>query len=136
MGRRPRIGKGAVVNLEELFTVVDRLRHPQTGCPWDRTQRLPDLLTPLRNEVEEFAQAVQSGDAEHICEELGDVLFNVCMCVAAAEEAGLFARGATAATVMEKMIRRHPHVFGDETAQSIEEAQERYREAKSREKKR
>lgn len=124
------------MNLEELFSVIGRLRHPETGCPWDRAQRLPDLLTPLRNEVEELAQAVQTADAEHICEELGDVLFNVCMCVAAAEEDGLFARGATAAAVMEKMIRRHPHVFGEEKAQSIEEAQEHYRAAKSREKNR
>lgn len=116
-----------------LRDVIARLRHPETGCPWDRKQKLADLMTPLRNEVEELAAAVAEADAPHIQEELGDVLFNVFMVLRVAEEDGLFEPGAAMAGVMEKMIRRHPHVFSDAKAVTEEEARALYQAAKRQE---
>lgn len=117
-----------------LFTLISQLRHPETGCPWDRQQTLSDLVAPLRNEVEELAEAIDDADAAHIREELGDVLFNVCMLLQVAEQNGLFAPGEAMREVIEKMMRRHPHVFGGESATTVEEAQARFQEAKRREK--
>ncbi len=117
-----------------LFEMIASLRHPQTGCPWDRKQKLADLIQPLANEVQELREAVAETDPAHIREELGDVLFNVCMILRAAEEEGLFAPQEAMQGVIEKMIRRHPHVFGAARAVTEEEARELYQEAKRREK--
>lgn len=119
-----------------LFELIARLRHPETGCPWDRKQRFVDLVQPLLNEAQELREAVEAGDRAHIREELGDVLFNVCALLRAAEEEGLFEPEAAMQGVIDKMTGRHPHVFGDARAATEQEAQALYLAAKRLEKNR
>ncbi len=123
------------MDIAKVFEIISTLRHPETGCPWDREQRLSDLIKPLRSEVEELAKALENNDREHIREELGDVFFNVCQIMAVAEEDGLFNPNEPVEEVLAKMIRRHPHVFGEEKARDAEHAAEIYKQAKAGEKK-
>ncbi len=100
-------------DLQILVDLVARLRAPD-GCPWDREQRLGDLRAYLLEEAHELAGAIDEGRWEAIAEELGDVLFQAAFVARMAEEAGAFGAGDAVAGVEEKMIARHPHVFGGE----------------------
>jgi ATP diphosphatase len=104
----------APTDLQTLVDLVARLRAPD-GCPWDREQRLPDLRAYLLEEAHELAGAIDEGRWEAIAEELGDVLFQTAFIARLAEEAGTFGAGDAIAGVEEKMIARHPHVFGGES---------------------
>lgn len=116
---RESVGSGARIEppcpsmppLERLRRIVHLLRAPG-GCPWDREQDHSSLVPLLLEEAYEVAEAVASGDDLHICEELGDLLLHVVMHGEMAEERGAFDLEAIARGVVEKMIRRHPHVFG------------------------
>jgi len=109
-----RQGNRARSDLQILVDLVARLRAPD-GCPWDREQRLGDLRAYLLEEAHELAGAIDEGRWEAIAEELGDVLFQAAFVARMAEEAGAFGAGDAVAGVEEKMIARHPHVFGDES---------------------
>jgi NTP pyrophosphatase (non-canonical NTP hydrolase) len=122
------------MDLTPIFEQIQRLRDPESGCPWDRDQTLEAYLDPLRGESEELVEALRSGDAEHIREEAGDLLWNLCFVIRLAEERGAFERREVVAEVLEKMTRRHPHVFGDVVADTPEEALQAFRAAKAREK--
>ncbi len=102
----------AVLNrtIEALTGIMERLRAPE-GCPWDREQTHATLKPYLIEEAYEVAEAVDSGDLEHLCDELGDVLLQVAFHAQIARESGGFAFGDVIAGIVEKMIRRHPHVF-------------------------
>lgn len=101
-------------DLQVLVDLVARLRAPD-GCPWDREQRLGDLRAYLLEEAHELAGAIDEGRWEAIAEELGDVLFQGAFVARMAEEAGAFGAGDAVSGVREKMIARHPHVFGGES---------------------
>jgi len=109
------------------------LRTPE-GCPWDREQNSADFAKYTSNEVEELQEALASGDNHHSEEEMGDVLFSMLATIAAAEEEGRFTLESTLARIHEKMIRRHEHVFGDEKAETPEDAIRVWEEVKRREK--
>lgn len=119
------------MDLSRLFEILQALRHPETGCPWDRDQTFPDMARPLREEAEELAEAIEEGDDRHVCEEAGDLLWNVLTLLAIAEEEGRFAREACLDGIAAKMIERHPHVFGDAVAEDAEAAARLYRQAKA-----
>ncbi len=108
-------------DLRTLVDLVARLRAPD-GCPWDREQRLPDLRAYLLEEAHELAAAIDEGSWPAIAEELGDVLFQTAFIARIAEEAGAFSAGDAIAGVEEKMISRHPHVFGGGEALADAEA--------------
>lgn len=101
--------------MEELRTIVTRLRAPD-GCPWDREQTHASLRGGLLEEAHEVVEAIDAADSEHLREELGDVLLQVVMHSQIAEEAGHFDLDAVARGISEKLIRRHPHVFGSAAA--------------------
>lgn len=103
-------GAGA---LEKLREVVARLRAPD-GCPWDREQTHRSLRMHLIEEAYETAEAIDREDDAHFREELGDLLLQVVMHSQIASEAGRFDLEAVAAGIAEKLVRRHPHVFGGE----------------------
>src|SRR5690606_37456565 len=86
------------------------------GCPWDRAQTTVSLGPYLLEEAFETVDALASGDLEAVREELGDVLVNVLMIARIAEEAGQFGLAAVAEATREKLVRRHPHVFGQAAA--------------------
>ncbi len=98
--------------IQELRQTVARLRAPG-GCPWDREQTHQSICDCLVEEVAELLDTIDRGDMEHMREELGDLLLHVVMHAQMAEDEGHFDLEAVAAEVNEKLIRRHPHVFGD-----------------------
>jgi len=100
-------------DLDRLLALVERLRAPD-GCPWDREQSLPDLRAYLLEEAHETADAIDRGDRDGLCSELGDLLFQIAFIARLAEEEGAFDAGDPIARAAGKMIDRHPHVFGDE----------------------
>jgi MazG family protein len=99
--------------LDELIAVMAKLRSPE-GCPWDREQTYESLAQYLLEESYETFDAIQSGDIAHLREELGDVLLQVVFHSQIAAELGDFTIDDVAAEVSNKLILRHPHVFGDE----------------------
>ena len=121
-------------DISPLHRLARRLRDPGRGCPWDRARTLAAMGEPLVGEAREAAEALASPDAAYQCEELGDVLFNVMLAVAIAEEEGTFAWRDVVAGVTEKIVRRHPHVFGGAAAGTPEEAMALFLAAKAEEK--
>ena len=99
--------------LERLRAVVARLRAPD-GCPWDREQTHASLRTALIEETYEVLAAIEADDDANFCEELGDLLLHVVMHAQMASERGAFDFDAVARGIGEKMVRRHPHVFGED----------------------
>lgn len=98
--------------IDLLLATTARLRAPD-GCPWDREQTHRTICDCLVEEVAELVQAIDRGDDANLREELGDLLFHVAMHAQMAAEAGKFTFDDVAREVNEKMVRRHPHVFGD-----------------------
>lgn len=98
--------------LSTLLDVMRRLREPEKGCPWDIQQDHKTLARCLLEESYEAVEAIENGDLEHLCEELGDVLFQVVFHAQIASETGAFTFDDIARRVADKMIERHPHVFG------------------------
>ena len=119
--------------MERILQLARRLRDPG-GCPWDGQQTLATAAKCLRDEVQELSEAVDRMDGPHIREEIGDCLWNLCFLIFLAEEKGLFTRDEPVMAVLEKMVRRHPHVFGSEKAATAEEALAAFNRAKQREK--
>ncbi len=101
-----------MASIDDLIATVARLRAPD-GCPWDREQTHRSLCAGIIEEVAEFLETVDLDEKAHMCEELGDLLLQVVMHAQIASENGDFTFEDVAAGVNEKMIRRHPHVFGD-----------------------
>ena len=96
---------------DRLFELVKRLRG-ENGCPWDREQT-PETIHPhLVEEAYELLEAIESGDTKGICEELGDVLFHIFFLARIFEEVNAFTMEDVVQGIIEKMVRRHPHVFG------------------------
>ena len=118
---------------EELLNVIAQLRG-EHGCPWDKAQTHESLIPCLRNECEEVVQAIEQNDEENLCEELGDVLLQVLLHARIAEEEGQFIMADVVNGLAEKMVRRHPHVFGNEEYGSPEQNQARWEEIKRQEK--
>lgn len=98
-----------------LVEILARLRAPD-GCPWDREQTHESLLKHLLEESVEVVEAVRAGDPAHLAEELGDVLLQVVFHAQVGAEAGTFTLDDVVRSISEKMVRRHPHVFGTAVA--------------------
>jgi MazG family protein len=113
--------KDAVARLVDLVGVVYRLRDAD-GCPWDRAQSVDSMAQNLLEEAAETHEAIAAGGDAEVCEELGDVLMNVVLIARIAEQDGRFGLGAVAAGIAEKLVRRHPHVFGDARAADAQAA--------------
>jgi MazG family protein len=105
--------------LTTLRQVVHRLRAPG-GCPWDREQTHESLIPHVLEEAYEVADAIRSGDPVLMCEELGDLLLQAVLHAEIAAETGAFDLDAMARGLTEKLIRRHPHVFGEASADTSE----------------
>ena len=116
-----------------LREIIAKLRSPE-GCPWDREQTFESLKVCLANESEEVFQAVDNKDMENLCEELGDVLLQVMLNSQIAEEAGAFTIDDVIDGLCRKMVRRHPHVFGDVKVNSPEEGRALWEQIKMQEK--
>lgn len=113
--------------------IVARLRGPD-GCPWDRRQTFDTLKKYVLEEAQETVEAIESGDREAICEELGDLLLQVFLLSQLAEEEGAFSLDDVANGICEKMVRRHPHVFGETKVDGVEDVLRNWETIKAREK--
>jgi ATP diphosphatase len=114
--------------LSELCGIMERLREPDRGCPWDIEQTLATLIPYLREELEEAAAIlpeVEAGraDPQELREELGDLLFNVVFTAELAREKGWFTMADVVSGAAEKIRRRHPHIFADLTAKTPQEVE-------------
>ena len=118
---------------EDFVGIVAELRSDH-GCPLDREQTFSSLKKCLADETEEVFQAVDNEDMENLCEELGDVLFQVMLNSQIAKEKGLFSIDDVIGGICEKMVRRHPWVFGGEKINSTEEGEARWARIKMQEK--
>lgn len=124
----------ALEALQQLIDVVAQLRSPSGGCPWDLAQT-PQTLTPyVIEEAYEVVDAIRSGDKNAIAEELGDLLLQVVLQAQIASEEGHFTMTEVAQGITQKLIRRHPHVFGDVQVQDAEEVHKNWEQIKAEEK--
>lgn len=119
--------------IEEILRIIERLRS-ETGCPWDRKQTPETIQTYLVEESHEAAAAVRAKKVDDVAEELGDVLFMVFFLVYLYEQRGDFSLEEVCRRISEKMIRRHPHVFGETSVSSAEEVKDNWEKIKVGEK--
>jgi ATP diphosphatase len=101
--------------MQRLLAIMARLRDPERGCPWDREQDFASIAPYTIEEAYEVAEAIAENDMASLKDELGDLLFQVVFHARMAEEKGEFAFAEVAQAIADKMLRRHPHVFGDAT---------------------
>jgi len=120
-------------DFDDFREIIAQLRAPG-GCPWDIKQTHESLKECLIEESGEVIAAIDNKDDENLCEELGDLLLQVVMHAQIASETGRFTMDDVIQGVCEKMIRRHPHVFGDVKVSSPEESLELWKEIKKQEK--
>jgi tetrapyrrole methylase family protein/MazG family protein len=121
--------------LSDLAAIMDRLRE-EDGCPWDRKQTHESLKNYLIEEAYEVIEAIESGNDSNLKEELGDLLFQVIFHSRLAKEKGTFTLEDVLTEISEKMIRRHPHVFGAGNLKDSDEVLEQWEQIKQKEKKR
>ena len=105
--------------IDRLLAIMARLRDPERGCPWDQAQNFATIAPYTIEEAYEVADAIERRDIAALKDELGDLLLQVVFHARMAEEAGHFAFDDVAAAISDKMVRRHPHVFGDAAIASV-----------------
>ncbi len=118
---------------EALVELAQFLRSPE-GCPWDRKQSAASFAGYILEEGRELIEALEEGDNEKIAEEWGDTFFTLIACMAAAEEEGRFDLLSALKAAHQKMVRRHAHIFGDQTAETPEEVMAVWNAIKAQEK--
>ena len=122
------------IAIQHLIDVVAKLRSPDGGCPWDLEQTPESLIPYVIEEAYEVVDAIQSGDSKAIAEELGDLLLQVVLQSQIASETNQFAIAEVAEGIAQKLIRRHPHVFGDVKTENMEEIHQNWQRIKAEEK--
>ena len=131
------MGNEEKYSFEDFQKIIERLR-AKDGCPWDRVQTHESLRDCMLEEAYEVAEGIDiyqaTGDDANLCEELGDVLLQVVMHARIAEEEGRFTMDDVIRGISEKMIRRHPHVFGDASAETPDQVVESWEAIKAKEK--
>lgn len=123
----------SATGIETLLDVMRKLRDPDTGCPWDVEQTFATIAPYTVEEAYEVADAIARDNLADLTDELGDLLLQVVFHSRMAEEAGAFAFADVVSAIVEKMIRRHPHVFGDQKVASAAEQTRNWEDIKARE---
>lgn len=119
---------------DRLVEIVARLRDPQDGCPWDLKQT-PQSLTPnFIEELYECVEAIEHEDWDHLSEELGDLTLHIVMQARIAEEKGRFAMARLLDSISDKLVRRHPHIFGESSVSGADDVKLNWERIKLREK--
>jgi tetrapyrrole methylase family protein / MazG family protein len=122
--------KEAADRFEKLLAIIERLRSPEGGCPWDIRQTKEDVGRYLLDETYEVLEAIGKGSPDAIREELGDLLFMILFLSRIAEEEDLFGIDGVLDDIAAKMVRRHPHVFGDVTVKDAAEVKRNWDQIK------
>jgi ATP diphosphatase len=121
-------------DIGRLIEIMAALRTPETGCPWDLAQSFSTIAPYTLEEAHEVADAIARSDLADLKEELGDLLLQVVFHARMAQEQGAFDFGDVVQAITEKLIRRHPHVFGDERSQTPQEVEGLWQRIKAQEK--
>ncbi|ANM04122.1 nucleoside triphosphate pyrophosphohydrolase [Rhizobium phaseoli] len=121
-------------DISRLIEIMAALRHPETGCPWDIEQNFQTIKPYTIEEAYEVSDAIERGDMDDLCDELGDLLLQVVFHARMAEEAGEFSFGDVVNAITTKMIRRHPHVFARSEADTPDAVKIQWDEIKQAEK--
>jgi XTP/dITP diphosphohydrolase len=129
-----RLESSILEALQQLIDVVAQLRSPNGGCPWDLTQTPQSLIPYVIEEAYEVVDAIRCGDKDAIKEELGDLLLQVVLQAQIATESDEFTLKEVAQGITQKLIRRHPHVFGDVEVQGVEDVRQNWEQIKAAEK--
>ena len=116
-------------SFDRLVSIMDRLRDPG-GCPWDREQTLKTLAPYFLEEAYEVVDAIAAGDPDKLCEELGDLLLQIVFVARIAREEESFDVDAVCEMISDKMVRRHPHVFGDREVEDSGEVMRNWEDIK------
>ncbi|ATA19352.1 ATP diphosphatase [Gibbsiella quercinecans] len=122
-----------VTSLQRLLTIMKKLRDPQTGCPWDRTQTFDSIAPYTLEETYEVLDAIQRQDYDDLRDELGDLLFQVVFYAQMGQEQGLFDFQDICHAISDKLERRHPHIFGDASAADTAAVAARWEKIKTQE---
>ncbi|MCI0589200.1 MAG: nucleoside triphosphate pyrophosphohydrolase [Planctomycetes bacterium] len=133
-GPTPPSLRDKLAGLRRLLEVVERLRSP-SGCPWDRSQTIESMAPFVIEEAYEVADSIAAARPEEVCEEVGDLLMVLVSLAWIAEEGGRFTLADSAAGVAEKLVRRHPHVFGETKVSGVGEVLRNWETIKGEEKK-
>lgn len=133
MNEKMKRKENSLAALDELIDIIDRLRSPD-GCPWDRKQTSETLKPYLVEETYEALDAIDSGDADHVREELGDVLLQIMLHAQIAFEDETFHIGDVIEGLSRKMIHRHPHVFSDASVDGADDVIRNWEKIKAKEK--
>jgi XTP/dITP diphosphohydrolase len=120
--------------LQQLIEIVAQLRSPDGGCPWDRAQTPQTLIPYVIEEAYEVVDAIRQGESKAIAEELGDLLLQVVLQAQIARETGQFDLATVAQSISQKLIRRHPHVFGGVEVSGVDEVMQNWEQIKATEK--
>jgi nucleoside triphosphate diphosphatase len=120
-------------NIQSLIDIMSRLRDPKSGCPWDIQQNFSSIAPYTIEEAYEVSDAIERNDMDSLKDELGDLLLQVVFHSKMAEEIGAFEFNDVVTAICEKMVRRHPHVFDDVTAESADEVISNWEEIKANE---
>jgi len=118
---------------DELCAILDRLRG-EGGCPWDREQTLESVVECMRGELDEVEEAARDGDPADLCEELGDLLFTIVFAIQIGRERDWFTADDVLRGICEKLVRRHPHVFGERRDLTTQEVLDQWERIKRDEK--
>jgi ATP diphosphatase len=121
------------MDIKQLLQVMQRLRDPDEGCPWDKQQTFASLVPHTLEEAYEVADCIERHDDTDLCDELGDLLFQVVFYAQIASEKKLFEFNDVVAAIVDKLIRRHPHVFADDKIDSVARQTEAWEEHKRQE---
>ena len=129
-----RLESSILEALQQLIDVVAQLRSPNGGCPWDLAQTPQTLIPYVIEEAYEVVDAIRCGDKDAVKEELGDLLLQVVLQAQIATESDEFTLKEVAQGITQKLIRRHPHVFGDVEVQGVEDVRQNWEQIKAAEK--
>lgn len=122
-------------SINDLLDLMAALRDPKTGCVWDKKQTYESIVPHTLEEAYEVAEVIETRQLDELCNELGDLLFQIVFYSQIAREEGLFDFSDVVDAITNKMIRRHPHVFADEKVSSVEEQKKLWHSIKQSEKK-
>ncbi|HKJ71292.1 MAG TPA: nucleoside triphosphate pyrophosphohydrolase [Gammaproteobacteria bacterium] len=122
-----------MADIDRLLSIMERLRDPEQGCPWDRAQTFGSIVPHTLEEAYEVADAIEQEDWAALPDELGDLLFQVVFYAQLAREEGSFGFDDVVAAVCDKLVRRHPHVFGDDAVADADDQARRWEAHKAAE---
>lgn len=123
----------ALPQLAKLLGIMEQLRDPDSGCPWDRQQNFKSIVKHTIEEAYEVADAIDQGDMAQIKDELGDLLFQVVFYAQLGKEQGEFDFEAIAQTISDKLVRRHPHVFAHSESKTDDQLNTQWEQIKAQE---